>query len=335
MPGALASSVDSAASANYWYYCCCCCSSHCWLDPAANLFHELSIAHEILSDPTKRDSFDKLYRSRQARKERFSKLEGKRKTMQEDLVAREEAYKRMRKEEKQEEMKERLELERLRSEGEELRKKREKKQEEEYKERREEQEAHRAAQRDAANGGGVNGSGHGSEALGPLDTTLRLKWLRKAFPTLETSSEAISSLLLPFTSNGATIDSIVLSTKMASNPKLKNGTAVVALKTLSAAVRVMEAAASGQALKGIEVTWAAGKEPAILARSRAGEEAEKQSAIPEKREAPTPTYVQPLAKAPKLDEDSILNQLRARERERERMEEEIRRQDEEEEAAGR
>lgn len=302
----------------------------------ATLFHELTVAHEVLSDPIKRDSYDKEFKARAARAERFKALDSKRKNLAEDLVAREEAYKKARREGLDQDKREQAELNRLREEGERLRKAREQKQEEIVKEQEEVQR--RAYEKGKA----------AENELGPLDTTVRLKWQRKLHPALELDKEAIASLLPGhFTTS---IESIVISGKMASNPKLKMGTAMIALKTLSAAVKVVEA--SGRdTLNGIEVTWAAGQEPEMVRQAREREQQFGGSRAPsvggsangnghsagassaEKRSAtgtPEPlTVPPPLLKAPKLDENDILAKMRAREREREKLEEDIRRQDEE------
>ena len=154
---------------------------------------------------------------------------------------------------------------------------------------------------------------------------MRLKWTRKAFPALEQDKEAIRALLPAQAS--INIDSIVISGKMTSNPKLKSGTAVVSFKTLTSAVTSVEASGQGK-LAGIEVTWASGQEPEIVTKQKASAVEDKR-----KREEQDEQDEAPMMKVPKLDENSVLDQLRARERERERMEEEIRRQDAEEEAA--
>ena len=202
----------------------------------------------------------------------------------------------------------------MKSEGEKLRKAKEQKYEETAKQLQEEEDLRRQSKRDA------------DAQLGPLDTTVRLKWPRKAFPSLELDKDAIRALLPA--QAAINVDSIVISSKMTSNPKLKSGTAVVSFKTLTSAVATVEASGQGK-LAGIEVSWASGQEPDVIAKRRAGaaasEEHHSRAAELEDRTVS--------AKVPKLDETSVLDQLRARERERERIEEEIRRQDEAEEAS--
>lgn len=61
---------------------------------AAELFHELSRALEILTDTKARDAYDKVIAARQQAKERIREFDAKRRKYKEDLEAREEAYKR-------------------------------------------------------------------------------------------------------------------------------------------------------------------------------------------------------------------------------------------------
>ena len=265
----------------------------------------------------KRESFDKIFKSRAARAERFTALNSQRKGFAADLAAREEAFKKARTEERQAAASERAELERLKAEGERMRREREQRAEDSSKALQEEEDRRVAEERAK------------QDALGPLDTTVRIKWPRKLFPRLELDADAVLALLPPQAS--INVDSVVLSGKMADNPKLKYGTALVALKTVTAAVKTVEAAGKGK-LEGIEVSWAGGKEPEIVRRQRESEAmASSKSKRRSEAEQPDPVAREP--KIPKLNEDSVLDQLRARERERERLEEEIRQQDEADEAA--
>lgn len=209
-------------------------------------------------------------------------------------------------------------MERLKQEGERLRKAKEQKQEEETKAQeyilRKEAEKARLAENE----------------LGPLDTTVRLKWQRKLHPSFELDEDAITANL-PI--KKSSIESIVISSKMAANPKLKSGTAMVALKTLTAAVTLIDASSKGS-LEGVEVTWAGGQEPDVVKQTRerelAGSNGTGTMATSKRSASNTPESVQQSFKLPRLDEGDILSKMRARERERERLEEEIRRQDAEE-----
>ena len=107
-----------------------------------------------------------------------------------------------------------------------------------------------------------------AHSLGPHDTTLQIKWLKLAHPTL-TSSEALSTFLAVLLApSPAEIDSVVVTKpKEGKKPKAKDkGSAVVAFKTLSAAVRLVDRAREGAGDKlweGVEVSWAGGR-PEVL-----------------------------------------------------------------------
>ncbi|BGO96460.1 hypothetical protein RTG_02175 [Rhodotorula toruloides ATCC 204091] len=274
-------------------------------DPqAAALFHELSIAVDVLSDPSKRSTFDSLLAARNARKARFAALDNKRKAMAEELERSERESKRAREGERSKKM----EVERLKEEGRRLREERAQQAgEEEIRRRREMDEIrlralHKA--KEATNGG------RAAEVveLGPLDKTLKIKWLKSAHPSLVDDASVTAFLERTLAPSNPDIDSVVLSSKTLANPsKGKHGSGVVAFKTLSAAVRVVkgkEADPEGK-WKGFEVGWAAGQPPAALGA-----------------QSFTPTST---------DEDSVLARLR--QKEREKLMDEMRAQDEADEGA--
>jgi hypothetical protein len=107
-------------------------------------------------------------------------------------------------------------------------------------------------------------------------------------------------------------------------PKRK---AVVEFARLASAVKAVDASGRpGTLLEGVTVTWLAG-EPEVVRAARA------RGAAPAATSTPPPQAKVPAA-AP-LDEDAVLAKMRDQQRrrtERERLEAEIRRQDEEEEA---
>lgn len=232
---------------------------------AATLFHALVQAFDVLSDPTKKASFDALLAARNARKLRFQGLDNKRKALAEDLDRREKEFKRSKGEEEEGARRERGELERLKEEGRKMREAMEagegRKAAKVDDARREEEERKRRFEAQAK-GGGV-------KELGPLDTTLRVKWAPTTHPTI-VDAESLEGVLRSLVSPAPLdVDSVVLSAKFKANPKKgKHASAVVAFRTLRAAVRVMEGRENGRpGWDGIEVAWAAGAPPAILGGS--------------------------------------------------------------------
>ena len=93
---------------------------------AASLFHELSIANNVLSDPIQRASFDALLAARNAKKLRFAGFDSKRKAMAEDLDRREREFKKHKGDEDAAGMRKLSELERLKEEGRRMRQERDK-----------------------------------------------------------------------------------------------------------------------------------------------------------------------------------------------------------------
>ncbi|GAA5990938.1 hypothetical protein JCM10908_000088 [Rhodotorula pacifica] len=321
-------------------------------DPqAAALFHELSIAADVLSDPTQRASFDALHAARTARKARFAALDNKRKALAEDLEARERDFKKQKAGEATEAQRRRQELERLKEEGRKLRemKMNQANAGEEARKREEAEQADLARRaREAAKGGAAAMNGPaGVVELGPLDKTLKVKWLKSVHPALA-SPEALTTffrtVLAPLDPD---IDSIVISSKTlaqsssTSSSKGKFGSGVVAFRSLSAAVRAVKGkAADPEGLwRGFEVDWAAGHPPAALGAGQAGATAAPTPVPAPPFSRPTPVrHISPSSESALAfksnplgaDEDSVLAKLRQRERERERLMEEMRRQDDEE-----
>ncbi|GAA5912828.1 J domain-containing protein [Sporobolomyces salmoneus] len=303
---------------------------------AARLFHELRVAADLLADPTQRASFDSLLNARNARKLRFSALDNKRKAMAQDLEQREKDFKRQKGEEDIAARQKQSELERLKEEGRKLRETREKEQQAqkvgESKARKEKERERKELERRMQN------QRDGIVELGPLDKTLKIKWLKSLHPNLA-SEDAITryleTLLHP---SKPDIESIVVSSKTLANPsKGKYGSGVIAFKTLSAAVRLVKGkrkAGEGTSdWKGFEVDWAAGSPPAVL---KDEEGVESMSAKPPRPPSPVqvPPSVPSFPAASLIDSDESTILARLREREREKLIEEMRRQDEEEELVG-
>jgi len=216
-------------------------------DPnAAQKFHELTQAYELLQDPVRRLALDATIRIKEARNNRFAALDHKRKVEVEELEERERVFKRQKEDKARHETVEQLEVDRIKEEG----------------RKRMRMKAEELSEKAAALAPTQTGRTNSVES-GPLDTTIRLKYALAEHPTL-ISPPAISSALQSF--GAIDTDSIVLSMK----PSKKNPTkppkfvtALVPFRTVSQAFGAVTASGTG-ALKGIEASWAAGAEPAVV-----------------------------------------------------------------------
>jgi len=204
----------------------------------ARKFHELTQAYELLLDPLRRLALDAKIRIKEARKERFSAYDAKRKGLVDELEERERAFKKSRVDKQKEEVERWRETEKIKEEGKRLREEREKEIQ----------------------------NMESEQLLGSLDTTIRLKYTLTDHPTL-TTPVSISDLLAPFGSIDT--QSIVLSLKppkKTPHKPPKYATALVPFKQIGDAFAAV--CASGRperGLNGIVVGWAEGKEPQILA----------------------------------------------------------------------
>lgn len=225
---------------------------------AAALFHDLKTASAILLDPIQRASFDALLAARNARKLRFAALDNKRKAMAEELERGERDFKKR----KEAERGQKSEVDRLKEEG---RKLREAKmgggaagKAKEAKERDEEVDRIREAERQRRKE--ANSTSSGTIELGPLDTTLKIKFPKST--SITTSDHLVTFLTTLLAPSPPDIDLI-----LGGGDKIPKGRASVKFKTLAAAVRIMEAKeGNGEngAWKGIEVGWASGRRPEVL-----------------------------------------------------------------------
>jgi len=153
---------------------------------------------------------------------------------------------------------------------------------------------------------------------------VRVKWKRDQIPSFDSDS----ALKAFFATNCGTVDSLVVSTKFCTKPNTKSGSAVVSFHTISAAVKAVDLATKkANGFEHLEVTWTGGKSPFPAHNGGIS-----QPASPIGTNG-TPDLPNLPKSSPKIDEDETLNLLRRRQRERERLEEEIRRQDELEEVA--
>ncbi|KAF9237362.1 hypothetical protein BU15DRAFT_88803 [Melanogaster broomeanus] len=240
-------------------------------DPnAAQKFHALTVASTLLLDPLRRLALDAQLRLAAAKKARFATYDSKRKALVTELEEREREFKKARIEREKEKAAREGDNDRIKEAGRRLREERERQREELA--RAKVEEARIDAEEEALDT-------NAPPPLGPYDTTVRVKFVLSAFPSLNTAS-ALSSHLRRFgeIDDGAVVLSI--KPKKASKKKKtlvqdKGGddagqgegdkvvNAVVPFAQISSA---FGAISSNVALKeqGIEVSWAGGAEPPIL-----------------------------------------------------------------------
>ncbi|KAJ3341829.1 hypothetical protein HDU93_003950 [Gonapodya sp. JEL0774] len=84
---------------------------------AAEQFLLLTKAYDVLSDPERRAPYDTLHRARLAQKARFEQLDAGRKKLRSDLEAREEEARKKRKQDLDDDLKMKMDIERLREDG--------------------------------------------------------------------------------------------------------------------------------------------------------------------------------------------------------------------------
>ncbi|KAH8823510.1 DnaJ-domain-containing protein [Flagelloscypha sp. PMI_526] len=280
-------------------------------DPEAPAkFHALNQAYELLLDPLRRMALDAKQRMVQAKKERYATYDKKRKEMVEELEERERAFKKMRMEKGQEERKRKNDEERIKEEG-----KRMREQAEAARIKQQEHQRQQAEEEDIP-------------ALGPLDTTVRLRYTLASHPTLD-KPESLSSLLSQF----GEIDTSLIIFK----PKKKTVSALVPFKQIGHAFAAVTSSSQKQrGLDGIEIKWAGGKdgeEPGLLKWLRKMGKLDSVSLTPKvPSEKPSGSFSSfpdkpivppaPATNAPGMDYEN-LTLMRLRQAERERLEREI------------
>lgn len=102
---------------------------------AAQKFHELTQAYELLLDPMRRTALDATIRIKEARKTRFASYDSKRKALQEELEESERAFKKSKAEKDVKEAHRFTEEERIKEEGRKMRREKEEEIEKKAKER--------------------------------------------------------------------------------------------------------------------------------------------------------------------------------------------------------
>lgn len=238
--------------------------------PLAQKFHELNQAYELLLDPLRRLALNSSVKAAEARKARFSKLDKRKREMQEALDIAERAAKKPHNDAVQEARRREQENERVKEAG---RKMREERLEAMRRQEAEEtQDEHPRGEEEEVPPLGELlthldhlRSFNPFSSLGQLDTTIKLKYTLQSRPELTTTS-AIATLLTQF--GDVDTSSIVLSLKppkKAPTKPPKYGTALVPFRQIGSAFAAVGASGRKErGLENVEVSWAGGEEPPIL-----------------------------------------------------------------------
>ncbi|KAF9036495.1 DnaJ-domain-containing protein [Hymenopellis radicata] len=301
---------------------------------AARKFHELNQAYELLLDPLRRLALDAKLRIKEARKTRFKTYDNKRKVLVEELEEREKAFKKAPVEKQQEEVKRWHDTEQIKDEGRRLREEKEK----ELKAR--EMEKQNVFKQHTANVDMDEPPSIRTSVVFSNDT------YSLCCRTKRHNRSLLSALFGPF---GPTdTETIVLSlkpSKKAPNKGPKTGTALVPFKRIGDAFAVV--CASGRperGLNGVDIAWVGGKEPAIIGwlKSTGRLSSQPLTEPPQSQQTDTPTTFSsfpetlPDTSFPSVTSTSAdidyesLTLMRLRQAERERLEKEIREQEENE-----
>lgn len=209
-------------------------------DPlAAEKFHALKTAFEVLLDPVKRSAFDAKRAAQVARDARFANLDNKRKALARDLEAREEAYLKQQTASDQKAAKLRK-LEEIKAAGARLRQARMSELASSVPEPNEPRKMpHQSPSRPTSP----------SSSLEPSDTIsccLRFKWIKKKIPELSSAEELAARICFSDLIKASDIESIVISTKNpfdsseTSGPPSKKASAVVCFRTITLCNRFFE-----------------------------------------------------------------------------------------------
>lgn len=255
-------------------------------------FHALNQAYELLLDPLRRMALDAKQRVTQAKKTRYANYDKKRKEMVDELEERERAFKKMRTEKGMEERKRKGNEERIKEEGKRMREQAELARKEQPPEDEDDQ----------------------VPELGPLDTTIRIKYSLSSHPSLSTPD----SLCVLFSQFGQLDSSLVVF-----KPKKKSVSALLPFKQLGHAfAAVTSSTQASRGMEGIEVKWASGKdeEPPLLGWLRKMGKLGASTPAVSDAEVPSPAASQ--TNAPGMDYEN-LTLMRLRQAERDRLEREI------------
>ncbi|XP_018545521.1 dnaJ homolog subfamily C member 17 isoform X1 [Lates calcarifer] len=263
---------------------------------AAELFHQLSQALEVLTDAAAKAAYDKICAAKKQAEERNRKLDDKRKKIKLDLEARERQAEAQSQEEVQITRTLEEEIARLREEG-------SRQLEEEQRLIREQIQREREAQQ----AGDYTQRNSGVESFSKSSVTPKLKLKWKCKKDDETNGGYSQDILLRLLKKYGDVLNVILSSK-------KKGSAVVEFATVRAAELAVknESGLSGNPLK---ISWLDGQPEVIAPVSQPGQFMSSQASLTNER-----------------DYESVVMMRMRQAAERQRLIEEMQREDEEEAA---
>lgn len=221
---------------------------------AAEEFHLLTLAAEILLDPIKRTQIAEKSKAKAARKERFAKFDTRRQDLQAELERREEEA-REKVGKKRQAMNE---LEKIKEEGKRMRLDKQQRLNEDL-------ERERKLNLDKDDGDIVNDDD---------DYTVRIKWLRKDKPSWTVvksdDEQVVKNDIMNIAKTFGDVSQILLPTHKeytASGKKPKHASALIQFKDVYSSFSIVQGSQRGL-LSGITVTWARGTEPQLVKQLR-------------------------------------------------------------------
>ncbi|KAJ3300646.1 DnaJ (Hsp40), sub C, member 17 [Borealophlyctis nickersoniae] len=237
-------------------------------DSAEAMFHLLTVASDILLDPTARATYDAAHKARHAQKARMEKMDSHRRKQREDLEQREEAVKRRKAEATAEVLARQTTIDRLKEEG--MRKLRAEEERRRVATMVASEKAREERERSEAASGG--------ESI--VDCSIKVKWKRKK------KDYGVKDLEMFFSQYGG-FAQVIPSTK-------GKATAVVVFTTVFSADAAMKDLASNHKSQ-FQSSWAGGKEPDALKPPSSND---TQTPIPPQSTPVPPTAPRPSQPAP-------------------------------------